>query len=803
MIRYYRAGIAALVVAGLGVAARPAPLASSNEPAARTFENSIGMRMVRIPAGSFQMGNDRATDPKTLKQHHLLTHGDYDEAPVHDVLISRDFYIGETEVTVDQFQQFRQEFQDAGRFTPYVTGISHDEAVAFCKWLTARERQPYRLPTEAEWEYAARAGSSLHFSSSDDAPPDGTANGFGIKNMHGAALEWVADWYGPYRWRATPQADPVGPAAGWGRVVRGGGPQGPRRDRQHGLLPFYRRSANRASAPPIYQGMHTIGFRVVMGEAPRTVPDLAEQPFPSQFLQQTRPDVAAGPPADRPWFRVRPLLPIPPENMMPDAVRAAGLDPGLGGHNHSAGITVAPNGDVLVIAFTALTQQAEYQPSNAFIVTRRRFGSEQWDMPAMFMELADVQDASALLWTDGPTIQFFGGGVGLSGVPFRWTSSDDSGATWTPLALPFFDPPLGGYSPQPISSAFRTKNGTMHVAIDGNGPESLLVASRNEGRTWFDVARDAPIRPLQGELRGTRGRHTLYAVLDDGSIFAIGGKESDINGFMPQFRSTDGGKTWTETASPFPALGGHQRPALTRLRSGRLFFASDWQHREGKQPAGVTARGTFVALSDDGGRTWRTKTLPGGLPHEAAALRGRSRRDWAEYFHDDATLGYAVATQGPDGLIHLITSMTHPSQEYELNEAWILSDEGASPDARESTTVARPSRYLLDGTQTWKFPNGRTQYEVTYRRGVKVGKETLFAVDGGMVWQWDRGSDGNGVSRAADVPGRSVWTQFWPNGQRKHQSSWRGMVCDGPAAAWLPDGAPAGKWEFRDGGLTK
>jgi formylglycine-generating enzyme required for sulfatase activity len=774
----------------------------AQEPPGKSFENALGVRMIRIAAGTLRMGNVLATDHRALGQHVLLTHGDYDETPVHDVRLSRDFYMSETEITVPQFQQFRQEYQNASRFSPAVTGVSYDEAVAFCRWLARREGKPYRLPTEAEWEYVARAGSASHFSSGAQPPADDHVNAFGVRNIHSGALEWVSDWYGPYR--PEPQVDPVGPDSGWGRVVRGGGPQGARGDRPSGLAPFYRRSANRASAPPTYSGMHPIGFRVVMGEAPATPPHPADVSFSLQFVKPVPAQISAGPPADRPWFQRRILLPVPPENMMPDAVAASGLDPGLGGHNHSAGATVTPNGDLLVVAFTSTTQQAEYQPGNNFAITRRRFGSEEWDVPSVFMDLADVQDASALLWTDRDTVHFFGGGVGLTGVPFRWTSSTDSGATWLPLRLPLFERPLGGYSPQPISTAFRTADGTMHMAIDGNGGQSLLLASRNNGLTWYDV----------GEGSGTRGRHTVYAVLDDGSLFALGGKETNIDGFMPQFRSTDGGRTWTESRSPFPALASQQRPTLVRLKSGRLFFASDWQDRTGKQPAGVTERGAFVALSGDGGRTWRVKTLPNARKHEAAVFPKRDRRDWAAFYHDSATLGYAVATQAPNGLIHLITSMTHPSDEFEMNEAWILSDtrETSMPPAalRTSTIpgearhaagrvkanwVGRETsdgRYLLDGPETWFYPGGAKQYSVTYRAGRKVGKETYWAADGKIVWEWERSPDG-----------RAVWTQYWSNGRRKHRSEWRDAVCDGPVMAWTPDGKVAGEWRFVEGDLAR
>src|SRR5262249_50496872 len=129
------------------------------------------------------------------------------------------------------------------------------------------ENKRYRLPTEAEWEYVARAGSSDHFSSGPLPPASGVANAYGVKNMHTDAMEWVNDWYDLYR--DGSQVDPVGPKSGIGRVVRGGGlnrpfAEDPRNKYPNdGRLPFYRRSANRAGVAPHYRGRHDIGFRIV------------------------------------------------------------------------------------------------------------------------------------------------------------------------------------------------------------------------------------------------------------------------------------------------------------------------------------------------------------------------------------------------------------------------------------------------------------------------------------------------------------------------------------------------------------
>jgi formylglycine-generating enzyme required for sulfatase activity len=763
------------------------------------YVNSIGIKMIRIPANKFRMGNDAPTDAKQLGQLATLTNGDYDEQPVHDVTISNAFYISETEITAKQWREFRADYMDAGLFTPYATGMSWYDAVAFCAWLSKKEKRTYRLPTEAEWEDAARAGTSGLFPNGAILPKSGEPNAWGVMNMNTDALEWVQDWYGPYLPDA--QVDPVGPTDGDSRVIRGGGILGPRGTHAAGEAAYYRRSANRASMPPQYRGAHFIGFRVVEGDSPTTPPTPPRKPFPASFVKQTDVPVTAGPDSKKPWFRILPLLPIPPENMPQDAIVTAGIAPGILGHMHSAGVTVCPNGDLIWIAFAAPTPETEYSPSVLFVISRLRFGSEQWDFPEIFSDFADETDAAALLFNDNGDINFFGGGAGLLGVPFFLRRSNDNGATWSKAIFPLIRGELGGYNPQPISSAFRSKDGaTLYVATDGVGSESLLWATKDGGKTWYDTG------------GRSAGRHTQFVTLKDGSILALGGKSSDIDGYMPQSISKDGGATWSSpTKTPFPALSSNQRPAAIRLASGRLFFASDYQNRVGQRPPGVTKQGAFVALSDDDGASWHIKTLPGTLPHESYVFKDRTQ--WSANFGAFGTLGYSVAAQGSNGLIHLITSMNHPSQEFEMNEAWIMSESDASspiatsavreiygvqrygdgkPQATWSGKIAADGRFLLNGSETWTHPNGAKRYEVTYRDGIKSGRERYWAEDGHEIWEWEHRSDGV-----------SLWTQFWPNGSRKHQSEWRDGKCVGRSLAWDESGGITGQWEFVAGDLKK
>src|SRR6185436_16204417 len=146
----------------------------------------------------------------------------WDEHPVHEVAITRSFFIADEEVTVAQFRAFRADFRGAPEFAPHASGISWDEAVAFCAWLSKKEGKTYRLPTEAEWEYVCRAGTDTWFSTAGEKPPaTGVANAWGVKNMHTGVAEWCHDWHAEYS--SNPQTDPVGPTSGVARVVRGGG----------------------------------------------------------------------------------------------------------------------------------------------------------------------------------------------------------------------------------------------------------------------------------------------------------------------------------------------------------------------------------------------------------------------------------------------------------------------------------------------------------------------------------------------------------------------------------------------------
>ncbi len=743
------------------------------------------------------MGNDLATGVE-LGFSPTAPSGDYDERPVRRVRISYDFYISETEITAEQFSEFRKDYVAPGIMHPYATGVSWEDAVAFCAWLSRKEGRSYRLPTEAEWEYAARSGSHDHFSSGRRPPGAGKPNRFGLKNMHSEAAEWVLDWHGPYP--AEAEVDPVGPEDGVARVVRGGGINSPWASElpkypNSGTLPYFRRSANRASAPPEWRGPHHIGFRIVEAAIPETPLRRRERTWLETAVKQSRKHLRHGPDPLRPWFRQRDVLTVPPADSSEAEIQTAGFTPGVLMYMHHAALTVCPNGDLLAAYFSAPVPNFEDLANVLIIGARLRFGSEQWDPPEPLLDLADIKDTSPILATIGETVYLMAGGAGLSSVPFRWRTSADSGATWSPLYLPRIEGPQGDSSSQPIANLLRAPDGALLLGADGIGPSSFVWVSRDGGRTWIDPG------------GRTGGRHTVFALLSGGRILGLGGKSGSIEGYMPQSVSRDGGRSWQVTKSPFPAVGPNkQRPALLRLASGRLFFASDWQDNAGRQPAGTPHRGAFVALSDDEGQTWRIKHLPGVRLPARFALRHRP--GWPREPAEHPTLGYPAVAQAPNGVIHLITSYNHPPQHFEMNEAWILSKDAGTAartplcgprrnDAERGPGGTRAEwsgcldnygRYLLDGEERWFYPDGRKMYEVRWERGLKAGSERFWDETGRLVWSWDRSLGGEGV-----------WTRFWPNGQKRTESAWKGTRASGVARRWDPNGRLAGEIEFVEG----
>jgi formylglycine-generating enzyme required for sulfatase activity len=246
---------ALLVAAGCGINDNARPY--SELP--KEITNTIGMRLVLIPPGEFLMGSPETEEGR----------GEY-EGPQHQVKITRAYYMGIYHVTKDQYAAFINDsgykpkpvdgddkgyndwksvgFEQAGDHP--VVNVSWSDARAFCKWLSKKEGKTYRLPTEAEWEYACRAGTTRPFAfgetiSTNDANYDGNSvygdgkkgeyrqkttpvgsfkpNAWGLYDMHGNAWEWCQDGFEERDYQKSPVVDPTGPEKSSFRVIRGGG----------------------------------------------------------------------------------------------------------------------------------------------------------------------------------------------------------------------------------------------------------------------------------------------------------------------------------------------------------------------------------------------------------------------------------------------------------------------------------------------------------------------------------------------------------------------------------------------------
>ncbi len=201
---------------------------------AKTISNSLEMAFVLVPAGTFWMGST----PE--ERGHRAN-----EAPRHEVVLTQSFYLAVHPVSQRAYEAVmgNNPSRYLGELQP-VENVNWHEAIQFCERLIAREpTRRYRLPTEAEWEYACRSGSETAYTFGDalldsharfgrgvqehhvEGPKKQGSfptNSFGIADMHGNIWEWVQDWYLERAYNQTALRDPAGPSTGTARVLRGG-----------------------------------------------------------------------------------------------------------------------------------------------------------------------------------------------------------------------------------------------------------------------------------------------------------------------------------------------------------------------------------------------------------------------------------------------------------------------------------------------------------------------------------------------------------------------------------------------------
>ena len=590
--------------------------------------------MVTVPPGTFVMGGDG-------------TGFNRDEAPRHEVTLRGAFRISATEITNIQYEQFdprHRQLRGKGGFSSgddeAVVFVSWTDACRYCQWLSLRTGKHYRLPTEAEWEYACRAGTVTEFNTGDTLPESamkhqkternlvsvsletaqGEPNAFGLYDMHGNVEEWCLDWYGPYGPKAV--KNPAGPGFGLFKVTRGG---------SHNTPVEYLRSSNRSAAIPTDRHSQ-IGFRVVESDRiPKMQRAEQEKPLNSRNISRKRHKWSKA--SEEPfWLEPIPFV-IPPSDGTP-----------FYKHNHQPAVTWCRNGDLLAIWFSC---DNEHGREMVVLGSRLGRGASEWDPASLFFSVPDRNmTGSSLLSLPGGEILHMNG-VSTSGdwqdlALVTRISRDGNGETWS---VPVMKGPEPARRHQVIAGPIVLSDGTLIQCCDagaGGNDGTAVFRSEDSGWTWEDTGATIP------------GIHAGIAELGDGSLMAFG-RGNSIDGKMPVSRSRDGGRTWESEASIFPLIGSGQRLVLKRLEEGPLMLVSFGEN------------GMFATLSFDDGKTWservlmtdgKTRTLDGGA--------------WTGIFTMDSgnaePKGYLCCTQTPDGTIHLLSSRLH----YRFNLAWLL-----------------------------------------------------------------------------------------------------------------------------------
>jgi hypothetical protein len=553
-------------------------------------------------------------------------------------------------------------------------------------------------------------------------------------------------------------------------------------------------------------GLGSMKFRLAADLGQRPASDYDASPFNYAAVKHDAASALEGPGEATPYFHVRFSHAIPPDTNQDRNGALVGLDGAVWSHNHSPGFAGLANGDIIACWFSARTRQGDHEnePDARFAWARLRHGSDTWEPAQLFYDTR-MNDESASLFTDeNGTLWSINGGRGNGDLLFKLAKSDDDGATWTSW-FPESANLSGSITPQPIPVPFKDNSGNIYFAMDGSGTDSFLWKSTDGGLNWTD----------QGDRTGSRHsavvpiKDPAHRLVSDPFIGALSvfGKEGNTVEF-----SSNWGQSWSTWPHQhgWYTTGSNQRPAAYRLANGDLAAAQDSANAR----QGDSGPNPFVAISTNEGQSWITKVLPVARPHQL-------------YVNDSSaagTLAYASVTQTPNGLIHVMSTMSAPGMHWEFNEAWVFSGSGdmtpettggtvqqysenypgGAPRAIWSARITAGGRYLLDGLETTYYPDGTVEYESTYASGLRVSSN-YYAPNGDLVWTWEQ----NNTTDTA------VWTHYWSSGNKKLESRWltfpnvpvagggsrriRGLLAHGDAVHYDRSGAETARYNFNMG----
>ena len=549
-----------------------------------------------------------------------------------DIPASPAFRMSATEITNAQYEAFDPAHKTLRGYEGFSSAddeavilVSWADATAYCEWLSSKTGRSFRLPTEAEWEYACRAGTTTAYNTGDTYPEEYwkvqentrfkepvslqvaqfEPNAWGLYDMHGNVEEWCQDLVdGQYR------------------AVRGGSHNTP--------VEFLRADYRCASIPEDRSVL--LGFRIVEVLSGSDLnQDLAQNETKirhsldlSHHTDQNRTK------SDGQRF----------EEPIPYVLEPVDGTP-FYSHNHQPAVTWLPGGGLLAIWFST-----DAEAGREMVVLQSTFDGKDWTPATLFCKVPgrNMTGSALLTLSDGTILHFQG--VGDAGewkdlaLSIRRMGAD---GTWTPLR---YIEPEHQVRHQVIAGPIVTGDGRILLCCDA-GPDgeagTSLHVSKDGGETWEDT----------GSI--IKGIHAGMVELKDGRLMAYG-RGNAIDGRMPCSISADGGYTWTYSATEFPPIGSGQRLVLKRLQEGPLMLCS------------FGPDGLFVALSYDEGESWPVKRLL--TDGKKRVLDGGA---WTGTFTLDAThaepKGYLACTQSPDGTIHLLSSRVH----YRFNLPWIES----------------------------------------------------------------------------------------------------------------------------------